>query len=984
LEEKPETPKVEDALRLGQRALELHWITPGQLREALGDQSRDLTDRHYHRPLGNILIEKGYLTEQQLATLLGGQKKPGQPAPFGKYTIVRELGRGGMGVVYEAVDTQLHRKVALKLMLGNALTDPKESRLEEERFLREARLTANLAKHPALVSVYEAGTIDGKRYLAMELIEGTSFGKWRKAGSITIRQQMKVLRDVAQGIHHAHLQGTIHRDIKPDNILVDTHNQPHVTDFGLAKSVGQNVHLSLTASGMIMGTPAYMSPEQALGEKTIDHRTDIYALGVLIYETLTGRQPFTGDTPIEILMKASKDPVPLPSSVVGAGKNPTLDKTIENICLKCLAKKAQDRYESAEGLAEDLSRWLKGEEVQVRLAAPTRRKAPSARKPRGRLGAVIAVSAGALAIFLGFLAYSSSPAPQIPAPSLPASAKAQQLADKAEIERLRRERDQALGDARSARERTESARTEAERTRAAEDLRKAEDRGRASLRDKRTLIESLPAPVPLPAAEPEKTEETWIQSIRSLAPEEQVRQVVYRLKERNPGYDGRETHEIRNNSVTVITFSALRVTDLSPLRAFPKLSQLACEGAYDEKSQEVRIGELSDLAPLRGLPLEGINIRMTRVTDLSPLSGMRLRRINFSATRVSDLAPLRDMPIEILEGWESDIHDLSPLSFQKMIWLNVFRTKVSDLSPLAGAPLRGLLTFGARVTNTATLATLTELREVSLDFDAKRDTTTLKSLKFLEKINDAPVQEFWAKKAPPPAAAADLKTGLVGHWTLRDGSSTAAADLSGSKLRAKLLTGAQWTKGKAGSSLHFDGQNAAVELPNTPVLDKLQTKSYTLSAWFKPDRLPPEAEKSNLCFAIVAKQGWSEGLSYNIKGQFCMDHWLTGDENTMAGTWDNSYPPGRFYHATGVIDVPGGQTRIYVDARLVTTRNWPPGKSTRDFGTEIWRIGINSPGADKYRWAACGTIGDVRLYNRPLSPTEIQALFVLESAAHEE
>src|SRR6185295_10940192 len=388
--------------------LERGLITPDQLREALVERARSVSDGDRQTiPLGGILVRKGYLTDSQLLGLMAEQNGDAQPvvppyektaiaAPqysgpqlpamtvpdpmadggsLGKYKLLRELGRGGMGVVYEALDTQLNRKVALKLMLSNPNADPKERALEEERFVQEAQLSAKL-KHPNIVTVYEAGLLDGRQFLAMEMIEGQAFNDWRK--TVTIRQQIQTLADVASAVHHAHEQGILHRDLKPRNILVSSAGHAYVTDFGLAKSLGKNVHQSLTGSGAVVGTPAYMSPEQAQGLDRVDWRTDIYSLGVILYECMTGRTPFTGESPIEILMKVVKDPVVPPLQLVDAGVALGLDKGIENICLKALAKKDRDRYVTAQALADDLTKWLAGEKVHV--VAPKAPKGPASKR----------------------------------------------------------------------------------------------------------------------------------------------------------------------------------------------------------------------------------------------------------------------------------------------------------------------------------------------------------------------------------------------------------------------------------------------------------------------------------------------------------------------------------------------------------------------------------------------------------------------------
>ncbi len=320
------------------------------------------------------------------------EKSADDPKRLGKYSIERVLGRGGCGMVYLAADTQLKRKVALKLMHRGSGSDSRESSHEVERFVREAQVSAKL-RHPNIVSIYEAGTIDGKHYIAMEYVEGLSMAQWRKAGSITIRQQVRVLRDVALAVHHAHQQGITHRDLKPQNVLIDVKVKPYVTDFGLAKRAGtQEGDASLTVEGAIVGTPIYMSPEQAKGKKSVSKRSDVWSLGIMLYEVLTGRPPFRGETPVAIVMKVLRDPVPPPSDVAPAILSAPLYRPLEAIVMRALQKEPGDRYATAKEFADDLSKWLKGDEVRV---AVRRHRAV----PRWALGA----AAGGL-VLLGVLA----------------------------------------------------------------------------------------------------------------------------------------------------------------------------------------------------------------------------------------------------------------------------------------------------------------------------------------------------------------------------------------------------------------------------------------------------------------------------------------------------------------------------------------------------------------------------------------------------
>ncbi len=408
-------------LLIAKRLLERGCITPSQLREALANRGQGGSG-----PGGSsleiLLLSKGFITQQKLDEILSemsGRKSgesPAAPGPvppspppaasgppssaflrkLGKYTLIRELGRGGMGAVYEALDIELNRKVALKLMVGNPNADPQEMAIEEERFIREAKLAAQI-KHDNIVSVYEAGVVDGRRFLAMELIVGKPFSSWRKQESPTVRQQVAVLRDVALAVHPAHAEGVLHRAIKPRNILIAANNRPYVTDFGLAKTLAKDKNVSLTASGMVVGTPTYMSPEQCQGSGRIDWRSDIWSMGIMLFEILAGKSPFGGDSPMDIMTKVVRDPVPPPSKVALDGAALAMDSVIERICLKALAKDPKDRYATAKVFAEDLAKWVSGQEVKV--SAPRLRKVLPRRVLLEAAG-LVAILAAAAATYL--------------------------------------------------------------------------------------------------------------------------------------------------------------------------------------------------------------------------------------------------------------------------------------------------------------------------------------------------------------------------------------------------------------------------------------------------------------------------------------------------------------------------------------------------------------------------------------------------------
>jgi serine/threonine protein kinase/Tfp pilus assembly protein PilF len=323
-------------------------------------------------------------------------------ADFGDYELLEEIGRGGQGVVYRARQKSLNRTVALKVIgLGHWAT---EAHLK--RFRREAEAAASL-EHSGIVPIYEVGERDGSCYFSMKFVEGGQLDEVVKREPMPIRQTVELIAKVARTVHYAHEHRILHRDIKPGNILLDGKGEPHLTDFGLARLV--ETESTVTRTLEVIGTPSYMAPEQAAGNNAkLTSATDVYGLGTVLYQLLTGHPPFAGGTTYETIRLLLETEPRKPRLL-----NPKIDRDLSTICLKCLEKDPQRRYPSALELAEDLERWLGHEPIRARrIGVFTRGKKWVRRNPTATL---LIAALAALTVVIGTVIWKSEAIHPVPA-----------------------------------------------------------------------------------------------------------------------------------------------------------------------------------------------------------------------------------------------------------------------------------------------------------------------------------------------------------------------------------------------------------------------------------------------------------------------------------------------------------------------------------------------------------------------------------------
>jgi eukaryotic-like serine/threonine-protein kinase len=544
-----------------------------------------------------------------ILALLTPSTKPDSKGTLGHYEIIKCLGQGGFGTVLKAFDSRLHRLVAIKVLSPTlAVTSP-----PRKRFLREARSGASI-NHDNVVQVYSVEE-HPLPYLVMEFVDGyTLQDKMNREGPFEMPELVNIGRQIATGLAAAHALGLIHRDIKPNNILLANgiEQKVKITDFGLARSVDD---ANLTQSGMVVGTPMYMAPEQARADK-LDHRADLFSFGSVLYAMVTGHPPFRAPNTLAVLRRVAEDtPRPLQEWI------PELPFWLVALINKLLAKNPDQRFQTAQEVAEILRRHQS--ERQANDASPAKSldvvkildEEPSTAVSRaGRRKKLLPVTIGGIlgvSVVLAGIVISLKPGDKDVA-SVAAVPQPESSIPKPKVQE----------------------------------------------KPKLTREEPKPAnPWETPAFQ------QWMKDVAGMTAEQQIEAVRKKLVELNPDFDGtihgsfwNRPPQIENGHVVAIGFSGEHVSDLTPVRAFPMLRELCCASGVDPAD-----GRLKDLSPLKGIPLRMLAIFQTNVSDLSPLRGMPLEELHFWNTPVSDIAPLKGMSLRYVNFINSPVTDFSAL-----------------------------------------------------------------------------------------------------------------------------------------------------------------------------------------------------------------------------------------------------------------------------------------------------------------------------------
>jgi serine/threonine protein kinase len=664
---------------------------------------------------------------------------PSEPGSLGRldhYEVLEVVGKGGMGVVLRARDTKLLRIVALKVLAAPWAASGSARR----RFAREARAAAAVRDEHVL-DIYAVCDDGPVPYLVMEFIAGCNLeALLRQGGPLEVKEVLRIGIQVASGLAAAHQHGLVHRDVKPANILLENGVQRvKLTDFGLARAADD---ASLTQSGFIAGTPRYMSPEQANGEP-VDHRSDLFSLGSVLYELCTGRPPFRAPNTAAVLRRVSEE-TPRPVREV----NPDAPGPLCRLIDRLHAKKPADRPASAKEVADLLAGLLAdsnqgtspvpvpGRPSTVpgapRQAGPSDRRAVLSRPWRWAAAALVLLCVG---LGLGEATGVTDVRGTVIRLVSPEGTLVVEVDDPG-VSVTVDGADVVITGAGAREIRLKPGRYKVE---ASKDGQVVSKELVTVARNGRQVVR-----ITKEAAPPTEAGR-WERTVAGMPAEQQVKAVVRRLKELNPAFDGAVTPTVENGVVTKLQLLTDDVDDISPVRALQGLEALDCGGIQPRK------GKLSDLTPLRGLRLKALACHSTQVADLGPLRGMPLTILLCPETQVSDLSALQGMPLTVLTLQFTNVTSLAPLKGMPLTFLDVAAAHgVSDLSPLRDMPLEYLNLADQPVSDLAPLASLKSLRRLILDSTLASDLTPLRGLG-LQKLSilNIPAKDLWPLKELP-------------------------------------------------------------------------------------------------------------------------------------------------------------------------------------------------------------------------------------------
>jgi eukaryotic-like serine/threonine-protein kinase len=632
-------------------------------------------------------------------------RNSGELGYLGPYRILRELGSGGMGVVFLAEDVRLLRPVALKAMRPAIAASP----AFREQFLREARAAAAV-RHERIVAIHQVGQDRGVPYLAMEFLEGQSLeDRLTDARPIDVGEALRIAADIADGLAAAHQRGLIHRDIKPSNLWLDAPNgRVKILDFGLACRAGDG---QLSAGECVMGTPGYIAPEQLRGE-AVDSRCDLFSLGCVLYRMLTGRSAY----PTRIAHAIDLRP-PEPPSRADAAIVPALSELVMTL----LAPRREDRPTSARIVAERLRRMRVP--ATRKIAPASTQIAPRLRRPpiaSPLLLVALLAGLGGLIALGGVLTFRTANGTVVIKTSEP--------------------------DVRIVIDGEERLRIDSKKVGAVEltagphhlAVKQGNDTKYVDSFQLKSGAEVVIDATWTPAAE--KTAEKPAAALAGSA-KAQVDAVIAELKSLNPDYDGNAEFSEDNGAVTGLSILVDHVADVAPIGRLAKLRILTLTGTWPDR------GKLRDLTPLAGLRLSNLDIHSTQVADLTPLGriptlqwldcrstkiadlegvrGMKLDSLDCDFNRIADLAPLAGMPMRVLICSDNRISSLAPLRGMPLIRFGCRDNPIVDLAPLVGMPLTELYLGGCKIKDLGPLRGL-PLKRLECDKNPIADLTPLR------------------------------------------------------------------------------------------------------------------------------------------------------------------------------------------------------------------------------------------------------------------